>query len=206
MTFLDIVRKANQFSGLQGQVDSVLSVQGLQSTLVETVKAAYIDIQLVSDTWSWRYKSGSLPWGVASTSYTDTTVDRYTKLYYNGQDLRFVEYNSWILSPPTAASYPSSFTLVPETGAVIINPVGDNYVVSFRAYKTVDHLVSNTQVPIIPPDYQLIIAYKAATDMAGGVLGNFDIANKNAEKYDILLGQLKRRSVLPKKVVMRPLA
>lgn len=206
MTFLEIVRKANQFAGLQGQVDSVLSVAGLQSTLVEAVKAAYIDIQLISDTWSWRYKSGSLPWGTASTSYSDSTVDHYTKLYYNEKDLKFVEYDTWILSPPTVTSFPESFTIVPETGAVIINPADANYVVSFRAYKSVDTLTSNIQVPIIPLDYQLIIAYKAAADMAGGVLGNFDVANKNTEKYDILLGQLKRRSALPKRVIMRPLA
>ena len=75
--------------------------------------------------------------------------------------------------------------------------------VNARAYRAIDELSTNTQVPIIPTGYQMIIAYKAAIDMAD-LLGNYDIFQLNTGKYDVLLGQLKRRSLLPLKIKQRP--
>ena len=203
MNFLEIVKKANIFSGLQGEIDSVLSVRGLQKTLVEFVKTAYIDIQNVSEFWSWRYKSVIIPWNSSSTLYTDSTVEKWTKLFYDGSNLKFIEYEDWIMDPPTASSVPQSFTIVPENNGIIINPVGSAMLVNARAYRAIDELSTNTQVPIIPTGYQMIIAYKAAIDMAD-LLGNYDIFQLNTGKYDVLLGQLKRRSLLPLKIKQRP--
>ena len=203
MNFLEIVKKANIFSGLQGEIDSVLSVRGLQKTLVEFVKTAYIDIQNVSEFWSWRYKSVIIPWNSSSTLYTDSTVEKWTKLFYNGSNLKFIEYEDWIMDPPTTTSVPQSFTIVPESNGIIINPVGSAMLVNARAYRAIDELSTNTQVPIIPTGYQMIIAYKAAIDMAD-LLGNYDIFQLNTGKYDVLLGQLKRRSLLPLKIKQRP--
>ena len=203
MNFLEIVKKANIFSGLQGEIDSVLSVRGLQKTLVEFVKTAYIDIQNVSELWSWRYKSVIIPWNSSSTLYTDSTVEKWTKLFYNGSSLKFIEYKDWIMDPPTDTSVPQSFTIVPESNGIIINPVGSAMLVNARAYRAIDELSTNTQVPIIPTGYQMIIAYKAAIDMAD-LLGNYDIFQLNTGKYDVLLGQLKRRSLLPLKIKQRP--
>ena len=203
MNFLEIVKKANIFSGLQGEIDSVLSVRGLQKTLVEFVKTAYIDIQNVSEFWSWRYKSVIIPWNSSSTLYTDSTVEKWTKLFYDGSNLKFIEYEDWIMDPPTAASVPKSFTIVPESNGIIINPIGSAMLVNARAYRAIDELSTNTQVPIIPTGYQMIIAYKAAIDMAD-LLGNYDIFQLNTGKYDVLLGQLKRRSLLPLKIKKRP--
>ena len=203
MNFLEIVKKANIFSGLQGEIDSVLSVRGLQKTLVEFVKTAYVDIQNVSEYWSWRYKSVIIPWNSSSTLHIDSTVEKWTKLFYDGSNLKFIEYEDWIMDPPTAANVPQSFTIVPESNGIIINPVGSAMLVNARAYRAIDELSTNSQVPIIPTGYQMIIAYKAAIDMAD-LLGNYDIFQLNTGKYDVLLGQLKRRSLLPLKVKQRP--
>ena len=203
MNFLEIVKKANIFSGLQGEIDSVLSVRGLQKTLVEFVKTAYIDIQNVSELWSWRYKSVIIPWNSSSTLHIDSTVEKWTKLFYDGSNLKFIEYEDWIMDPPATASVPQSFTIVPESNGIIINPVGSAMLVNARAYRAIDELSTNTQIPIIPTGYQMIIAYKAAIDMAD-LLGNYDIFQLNTGKYDVLLGQLKRRSLLPLKIKQRP--
>ena len=203
MNFLEIVKKANIFSGLQGEIDSVLSVRGLQKTLVEFVKTAYVDIQNVSEYWSWRYKSVIIPWNSSSTLHIDSTVEKWTKLFYDGSNLKFIEYEDWIMDPPTAANVPQSFTIVPESNGIIINPVGSAMLVNARAYRAIDELSTNSQVPIIPTGYQMIIAYKAAIDMAD-LLGNYDIFQLNTGKYDVLLGQLKRRSLLPLKIKQRP--
>ena len=203
MNFLEIVKKANIFSGLQGEIDSVLSVRGLQKTLVEFVKTAYIDIQNVSESWSWRYKSVIIPWNSSSTLHIDSTVEKWTKLFYDGGNLKFIEYEDWIMDPPTTASVPQSFTIVPESNGIIINPVGSAMLVNARAYRAIDELSTNAQIPIIPTGYQMIIAYKAAIDMAD-LLGNYDIFQLNTGKYDVLLGQLKRRSLLPLKIKQRP--
>ena len=203
MNFLEIVKKANIFSGLQGEIDSVLSVRGLQKTLVEFVKTAYVDIQNVSEYWSWRYKSVIIPWNSSSTLYTDPTVEKWTKLFYDSGNLRFIEYEDWIMDAPTTVSVPQTFTIVPESNGIIINPVGSAMLVNARAYRAIDELSTNSQVPIIPAGYQMIIAYKAAIDMAD-MVGNYDIFQLNTGKYDVLLGQLKRRSLLPLKIKQRP--
>lgn len=204
MTFLEVVRKANTFSRLQGEIDTVLSTKGLQEDLVDFVKAAYVDIQLTSQDWAWRYASGVLSWTPTSTSYSNDEVERYTKIYYNNTTLTYVEYDSWLLNTPTTAEKPSSFTIIPENTSIIINPADTDYVVNYRYYKAVDELTTNSQALIIPKGYELIVAYKAAADLAYS-LGNYDVSNTNLNKYDIILGQLKRLSILPKRIKTRPI-
>ena len=209
MNFLEIVRKANTFSGLQGDVDSISFATGLQKTLVEFVNAAYLDIQLLRDNWKWmqRYTSTFL-WGSASTSQVNVGVNTYYNLYNSeGNELSFIPYLDWLTTRSTdltRTAVPSYYTIIPETNGLIISPVLDTVTISYVAVIDPETLTENTQVPKMPERYHFALVYKAAMDM-GYFLGNQEIGNGNAARYDMILSQLLRNQNTPISVRQRPL-
>lgn len=209
MNFLEIVRKANIFSGLQGEVDSASSATGLQKTLVEFVVSAYLDIQLSRDNWAWmqRYTS-TFQWGSASTSQVNAGVNKYYALYNsNGDLMTFIPYLEWLTTRSVdlaRTAIPAYYTIVPETNAIIISPVLDTVTISYVAVIDPEMLTSNTQIPKMPERYHYVIAYKAAMDM-GYFLGNQEIGSINANKYDMMYSKLLRNQNTPTTIRQRPL-
>lgn len=208
MNFLEIAKKTNIFSGLQGEIDSVTYATGLQKTLVEFVNAAYLDIQLLRDNWKWMQSyTSSFQWGSASTSTINTGVNTYNSVYNtDGSELVFVDYYSWLTSTitRTPSIKPSFYTIVPETNAIIVSPVIDTVTVYYAAVINPETLSENTQVPKLPERYHYIIVYKAAMDM-GAILGNAEVQASNAARYDMLLSQLLRNQNTQLTVKQRPL-
>lgn len=209
MNFLEIVRKANTFSGMQGDIDSVQYATGLQKTLVEFVNAAYLDIQLLRDNWSWmqRYTS-TFQWGSASTSQINTGVNKYYGVYNSAGDLlTFIPYLEWITTRSVdmaRTAIPAYYTIVPETNALIISPVLDTVTISYVAVIDPETLTTNTQIPKIPERYHYALVYKAAMDM-GYFLGNAEVGNGNAARYDMILSQLLRNQNAAVTIRQRPL-
>ena len=199
MTFLEIVRKANIFCGLQGGIDSVTYATGVQKTLVEFVNAAYLDIQLLRDNWAWMQKyTSSFLWGALSTEQVNAGVNKYVSLYNSENvDMTYVDYYIWLTSSSfTRVDVPNFFTIVPETNAVIVSPVNDTVTINYVAAIDPEELTTNTQVPKMPSRYHNIIVYKAAMEVAS-MLGNAEIRNENAARYDLMLCQLLRNQNLP---------
>ena len=202
MNFLEIAKKASMHSGLQGEIPSVVTVRGLQKDLVEMVKAAYTDLQLMREDWAWLYYSGVFAWQPTTTTFKDPNCHRFLKVTYDSKELRFREYDYW-KDPATGVPY--TFTIVPETNAIIVNPVTETFVLNYRAYRKPEELTTNTQIPILPAQFHYIIVYKAAADMAGGALGNADRFSINMARYDMMLGQLMRSKNLSKQIKQRPI-
>lgn len=205
MNYLEIAKAVNIASGLQGDVDTVVSPTGIQRSLLGIINSAYLDIQMLSQDWAWLRTSGSFSWHSAATSQADPTIHKYTLVYYNYKPLTFVPYETWILEAHNyAVDIPKRFTIIPETNGIVINPVSQYYVINYRAIKAPETLTSNTQVPHLPALYHNIIVYKAAYEV-GLFLGNGEIMNLNLSKYEFLLGSLMRSQNLPKKITQRPL-
>ena len=209
MNFLEIVKSANTFSGLQGEIDTVSFVTGLQKTLVEFVKSAYLDIQLSRDNWAWmqRYTS-TFQWGYASTSQINAGVNKYFALYNDKGDLMtFIPYLEWLTTRSqdlARTATPAYYTIVPETNALIISPVLDTVTISYVAVIDPEILTDNTQVPKMPERYHYVIVYKAAMDM-GYFLGNQEVGSINAAKYDMMYSRLLRNQNIPTAIRQRPL-
>lgn len=209
MNFLEIVRKANTFSGLQGDIDSIPFATGLQKTLVEFVNAAYLDIQLLRDNWKWMQKyTSTFLWGYASTSQVNTGVNKYYNLYNSeGNELTYIPYLDWLTTRSTdltRTAIPAYYTIIPETNGLIISPVLDTVTISYVAVIDPEVLTENTQTPKMPERYHFAIVYRAAMDM-GYFLGNQEIGNGNAARYDMILSQLMRNQNTPISVRQRPL-
>lgn len=209
MNFLEIVKKANTFSGLQGEVDSVSFVSGIQKVLVEFVVAAYLDIQLSRDNWAWMQKyTSTFLWGSASTSHINTGVNKYYTLYNSkGELMTFIPYLEWLTTRSAdlaRTSIPSYYTIIPETNALIVSPVLDTVTISYVAVIDPEVLSDNTQIPKMPERYHYLIAYKAAMDL-GYFLGNQEIGSINAAKYDMLFTKLLRNQNTPTSIRQRPM-
>lgn len=209
MNFLEIVKKTNTFSGLQGDIDSVLFVTGLQKTLVEYVNAAYLDIQLSRDNWAWMQKyTSTFLWGSASTSQVNVGVNKYYTLYNSkGELMTFIPYLDWLTTRSadfTRSDVPSYYTIIPETNALIVSPVNDTVTISYVAVIDPETLTTNTQVPKMPERYHNAIVYKAAMDM-GYFLGSQEVGNINAAKYDAIYSQLLRNQNTPLSIKQKPL-
>lgn len=204
MNYLEIVKKANVFSGLQGEIDSVTYVTGIQKTLTEFVNAAYLDIQLFRDNWAWMYTSGSFQWAPLSTEELNPLINRYLKVYYNNKEIRFITYDTWLVMDHVTAEIPQYFTIVPETNAIKISPVSAVVTIDYRAVNNPETLTTNTQIPKLPARFHFALVYKAAMEM-GSLLGNPEVRNENATRYDMILTQLMRSQNLPISLKQRPL-
>lgn len=204
MNFLEIVQETNIFSGLQGSIDSVTSTTGLQDSLVSFVRAAYIDIQNMRDSWAWLMTSSTFQWGDLSTSQVNSEISRYLSVTHNNNLLTFYDYDSWLARSFQPSLIPSSFTIVPETNALVISPTTGIVTIGYRGVRVPELLTTNTQVPLMPSQFHMLIVYKAAMEM-GSLLGNPEIRNENASRYDTMLLQLMRNQNLPRTIVRRPL-
>ena len=206
MNYLEIAKEVNIASGLQGDIDTVLSPTGIQRSLLHFINSAYLDIQMLRQDWAWMRTNGVFSWDPTSTVAINSGVHKYLLIHYNHKPLEFIDYEEWLLNSYTYTSgIPEKFTLVPESNGIIINSADAYYNVDYRGIRVPETLTTNTQIPLIPVFYHNIIVYKAAYEV-GLFLGNAEIMNINLNKYDFLLGSLMRSQNLPKKVIQRPLA
>lgn len=207
MNFLEIAKSVNLSAGLQGDINSVTNNTGIQKTLVDTINKAYSEIQLLREDWAFRRIDGTFSWNVGSTIYTNSNISKYTLIYYEHKELKYIEYEEWLLSENYKTSsvlYPWCFTLNPETNGIIINDVDGPYTINYRGIRATHILSANSDIPLIPENFHTIIVYKAAMNL-GLHLGNSEIFNKNANAYDILIGALMRSQLLPKRIRQRPI-
>lgn len=205
MNTIEIVQATRLASGVQGEIDTIVSQTGIKKTIISFVNSAYNDIQRLREDWSWRQTGGSFIWTPASTSEVLSGISKINLLYYNQTPLIFVGYEQWLLNGPyNSQSYPYIFTIVPETGGIIVNDVLDSYIVYYRGIRYPESLTTNSQVPLLPTDHHNIIVYKAAKEI-GLFLGNAEITNLNSDRYDFAIGALLRAHNLPKSVKQRPI-
>src|SRR5512147_763856 len=98
MNTLEIVKETRLASGVQGEIDTIVSQTGIKKTIISFVNSAYNDIQRLRDDWNWMRVGGSFSWNPASTEEVISSVYKYLLLYYDQDPLRFVEYDKWILN------------------------------------------------------------------------------------------------------------
>jgi hypothetical protein len=150
-------------------------------------------------------KGGTFSWNPNSTVHTDSSINKYTLVYYNQKPLEYIEYDVWILNTPYPTRYPEVFTIVPESGSLIFNPADDWYTIGYRAVCSPETLTENIQIPKIPSRYRRAIVYKAAASV-GHFLGNEDVFNLNTTRYDMMIASLLRNQNTPKRIRQRPIA
>lgn len=175
MTYLELVRRLAREVGASGAIHSLQAVEGEAKRLADWVNQAWLDIQLVRDTWSWRLSEFevSVPSG-SSVVDTSTVVDFYKPLKgsvygkFSGSTswypLTYVDFQAWqdyVRMQPTAQSQPTSYTLKPNK-RIELHPVPVNdFLIRGLYVKKPQQLVNDFDVPILPEEFHPLIIYQA---------------------------------------------
>lgn len=198
MNYLDLCKKTQVLSGLQGQIESVSGQTGELFKMITFVDLAYIQIQTMRK--EWKFRQGEY---TPTLTTTDSTLDgslaaEWRAVVYNNRYLREYTYEAW-LQRDAEENAPSEWTVVPETNELVVNTLDADYEVTVRYIKQLDEFENSQSIPILPPQYHILIAYMAARDFTA-YLGDMGMEDKNALLTDVMMGQLMRSQVEKKKI------
>lgn len=207
-TFLAICQEVSDIVGLQGTIQSVSTVSGYQSTLVQYVKNAYEDIQSYRDEWRFLRTFVNINLTAGDTSYTPiSNIEKWdmTHIYYDNSPLTIVSYDYYIESEQLTASQ-SSPSLVAQDYSnknLHFNPADSSYTITAYYWSIPETLSNNTDIPSIPVEYHKLIIYRAATDFAA-FIGNGNLYQAYNAKASTLTGKLLRNYNPGKRILPRP--
>ena len=175
MTYLELVRRLAREVGASGGIQSLQAVEGEAKRLADWVNQAWLEIQLVRDTWSWRLGEFevSVPSG-SSVVNTSTVVDFYKPLKGSVYGkfvaastwfpLEYIDFQTWqdyVRARPTVISQPTSYTLKPDRTVELYPIPANDYSVRGLYVKKPQQLVNDFDVPILPEEFHQLIVYQA---------------------------------------------
>lgn len=205
MNLLEIMRQANTFCGLQGDIDTVANLKDIQVDLLNFVRQAYLKIQLASEEWKFMNRTLSLTVDGTTVATSNADVSKWKKVLYDRRELLYVNYDEYLLQDWTQPGPPARYTVVPETNEMVLNKLDGTYSLTCRYLKVPGDLTNNLDIPILPTRFHMLIAYQAAADF-GSWLGNPEIEDKNLLNADILMGYMKRSDIPEKYIKITPMA
>jgi hypothetical protein len=224
MTFLEIVRAERLLSGMQGTGPStVVDAQGIEELLVRFARDAYVDIQNLREEWDFLVAKDSFNTVVGQTEYsllnifgTSTpdfkkyNVDSFIITDANGKKVYLEnisrESMEAISMNNTNEKIPSKFAVDEMNAYLILDPIPDNlYTIAFRLWRNPEILLTDTQVPSIPPAFHQLIVYKAIEKLSVYLTSPELFTNYAAETAK-MQGQLMRMYIPKKTLMARPLA
>lgn len=175
MTYLELVRRLAREVGASGGIQSLQTAEGEAKRLADWVNQAWLDIQLVRDTWSWRLNEFevAVPSGSAIVD-TSTITDFYKPLKGSVYGkfvaastwfpLEYIDFQAWqdyVRTRPTAISQPTSYTLKPDRTVELYPIPANDYSVRGLYVKKPQQLVNDFDVPILPEEFHQLIVYQA---------------------------------------------
>ena len=206
MHYLRIMQLTDMACGLQGGIATVNNLKDIQVNIAEFVNLAYYDIQVMRDAWKFLLRTLVTSVSQINPTILNASVGKWSKVYYNNREVRFVPYDEYLTSDWTVTpGPPKMYTIVPETNQVVFNNLDNIYPIRARYVTVPDVLRADSDVPILPIRFHNILVYNAASDF-GSWLGNPEIEDRNMTKYDTLLLQLKRSEIPSKMVNIVPMA
>jgi len=205
MNLLDIMKLTNTCCGLQGDIDTVDNLKDMQTDLLRFVQQANNNIQLQADDWKFMKGTIQIALTPALNTHEDDTVAKWDRVLNGSTDLRFVDYDKYLISDWTVPGPPHQYTIVPETNQLIINALDNNYTFTIRYTKVPNNLVLNTDKPLFPARFHNLVAYTAATSF-GSWLGSSEIEDKNATMADTIMGFMMRSERPAKTMNYSPMA
>lgn len=181
MNYLELVRRLGTEVGASGYVQTVQNAEGEALRLANWIKEAWLELQLIRDTWRWRVAEFevSLPKGQATidtSAYTDfhrvlpeevfakpATGNTWWPLTY----VTFPDWQHLVRSRPSQTGSVMYFTERPDL-TIEVSPLPDvDYAVRGLYVKKAQELVNDFDVPLLPEEYHMAIVYKAMMLYAG---------------------------------------
>lgn len=192
MNFLQLSQRLRQECGGTGEGPASVSNQvGEYKQFVDWVNQAYMEIQQDRNDWGWLWAQDSkaITAGQSLHALASFTPDLKT-FRIDGNKITYVPYAIWNYFT-LAEGKPSAFTLNPAR-ELQFNTLPDvDYTLTYDYFKNPANLVSNADIPLIPPRFHLLIVFKAMT-----YYGLYETANEQIQsgtmQYENMLADLDR--------------
>lgn len=220
-TYLELARKARVLCGMQGTgPSSVSTVQGPEQALTYFVSDAYVDIQNLREDWTWLEKTQTF-----STEANKSTYDSMDVFFSDTLPVKKYQKDSFIIDANSTKKYlqfiergtferqnlnstqtgvPTTFTIDPSSFELTFASIPNGtYDISFRYQKNPQILVNDSDIPLMPLAFHLLIAYKAVEKMSI-YLGSPEIYSEYAHEATVMMGQLMRIANPKKRMQARP--
>lgn len=199
MNFLQLCQRLRQEAGLTGSGPTTTVGQtGISKQIVDWINTAYIDIlsqhtnwHFMQDEFSFETVASQRAYSIAETGVTDLEkwkVDDYGsfRVYLTSSGIANEQYMYSILwddyrqmylygATRTAEGLPSYFSIQPDKGLNFYLVPNDIYTITGEYFKVPTELSGDTDEPIFPSQFHILIIWRALMFYAG-----FDAAN---EKY-----------------------
>lgn len=223
-TFLEIVQALRQEAGIGGSgPTTVVGQTGEYKRLVDWVARAWVEIQELHQTWSFRWARTTLttdPNQPEPSEYSITPSgvelvdDKSLSIYLQSdgastrKPLRFMVYQDYMEQYgryPNTPGAPILATLLPNMYLKLHPDPDDAYVISFDYCRTIQLLAADGDTPLIMEDHRGIILYRALLlygehEEAQGVIGTA------ATEYNQRLNRLRKMCLPHPRLMAEPLA
>lgn len=192
MNFLSLSQRLRQECGGTGTGPASVSNQvGEDKQFVDWTNRAYREIQQDRTDWGWLWAQGSKSIGVGESlhSLLSSKIDT-SSVRIDGGLIQYVPYQQWSYFTLSDGK-PSAFTLTPAR-ELKFNTLPDAvYTLTYDYYKNTQLMVNNTDVPLIPEEYHMLVVYKAM-QYYGFYENAGEIIQSGVARYEDMLADLDR--------------
>lgn len=221
MTFLELINRARRECGVSGAaVATVVNQIGETQRFVDWVATAWSDIQLLHDEWQFLNQPFDFPTTAGKQTYliTDPEIEAaapgirswdpdkfriYTDAVNYGDEM-ILPYMDWptfrntyqYAQSQTNRAKPSAVAVDPHFSLLFGNIPDQVYRIRGRYWRWPQELVLDTDVPLMPEPFHILIVYKVMMDY-GAFEAAPEVYNRGETKYDNLLLQLQAKQLPP---------
>lgn len=228
MNFLQLLQRLHSEAGLQGTAPAIVTGQtGMNARLVNWIQTAYGNVQGLHETWLFRSADFSFPTiatvqnytavGVGLTDFANWKYDpdpnnlsgiRLYSSEADEQDLIFMPWDDFRAtykygSARSDSARPTIFSIKPDMSMDLYAIPDAVYTVNGEYVKSIDELSGNTDTPLFPSDYHMIIVWGALMLYAAYEGAPEVYAHGNKEYRDMLVKMSMNQ--LPKMMYGAPL-
>ena len=221
MNYLQLCQRLTREAGIN--LSGPTSTSGNDGTqfarVIDWVQTAYAEIQMLYDDWNFMHSSFQLACGTNDGEYTygevtnNIPVARFDTESFRAylvsagqsteQHMIWMHYDEFrdtfrFGSTRTAAGHPQYWTWAPNKNVLLFPlPGPSSYIVTGEYWRDVDELSIDTDEPIFPSQYHMLIVYWALVKYAGFEESGsvYQNAQNMTNKYLSRMGRLERPTV-----------
>lgn len=218
MNRLELALKVRQKCGISGSQNTTINPTGEWKDVVDAVNEAYEYVQNEHTDWLFLRKLATFntvaaraeyPVDDALLSLTDfgSWINDKFRVYNSateaGRPLSFwTDYDHFIeVFPTTTQSVnlgaPTDITIAPDKSLILsATPIDASYIISGHYYSIPDVMTLDTDIPIFPARFHMMIAWRAIRMLAVGEAA-VELIDIGREEYDSLLSKLETDQLPP---------
>jgi hypothetical protein len=213
VTFIELVQRAARECSLSGDGPAtVIGQAGMYARMVRWINTALNDIETAHKDWGWMYAQYSFPTIAGKAEYTPTEAGILDHENWDLNGVRNhvtsigtiseiqmaeIDYEDWreaydFGANRFIATRPDVFAISP-TQSLALGPYPNNlYTVTGRYYRIAQVLVNDTDIPLMPINYHMMIVYKAMM-YYGGYMSAPEVYDRGELEFSKMMRRLENQ-------------